>query len=283
MDILGVDFSGAVPDNNTWLAQGSLSGQELALHRCRPVGRAQLADILSSLPAGAVAALDFPFSVPLQFARHWMPGVASMTQLWAAAANMDLRQFIGLRDAFVARHGEPKRIIDRSHPESYSCLHQANPNMVPMTFRGMQMLSRLWPAGCDVPPLPPQNKAGPVLLEVMPGAVLRSLGLPFKGYKGGSRNMELREAILAGLPQRSAVSIANLEEFRDMCMGSHDCLDSIVAALAAALWATGPTLFQLPDTGGGVDTGPKFLAAPLATLMVEGWLYAPSRGPSYPT
>ena len=70
--------------------------------------------------------------------------------------------------------------------------------------------------------------------------------------------------------------LAYLEEFRDLCISSHDCLDSVVAALAAALWATDPTLFRLPDTGEGLNTGPAFLAAPLATLMVEGWLYAPS-------
>jgi hypothetical protein len=47
--------------------------------------------------------------------------------------------------------------------------------MVSMTFRGMQLLARLWPTGCDVPPLPPQKAEGAVLLEVMPGAVLRAL------------------------------------------------------------------------------------------------------------
>ena len=279
MQILGVDFSGAAPDNNTWLAQGSLTDQELMLERCRVVRRDELTDILSSLPGTAVAALDFPFSVPLQFAEYWVPGVQDMTQLWDAAANMDLPQFMELRDGFVARHGEPKRIIDLAHTESFSCLHKANPNMVPMTFRGMQMLSRLWPAGCNVPPLPAQDAAGAVLLEVMPGAVLRALGLPFKGYKGGSRNLERRELILAELPHRSPVAIANLQEFRDLCISSHDCLDSIVAALAAALWATDPTLFRLPDTSGGVDTDPSFLGTPLATLMVEGWLYAPTRIP----
>ena len=277
MQILGVDFSGAAPDNNTWLAQGSLTGQELVLDRCRIVRRGELTEILSSLPGPAVAALDFPFSVPLQFARFWMPGVESMTQLWDAAADMDLSKFMELRDQFVARHGEPKRVIDLAHTESYSCLHKVNPNMVPMTFRGMQMLSRLWPAGCDVPPLPAQDGDGAVLLEVMPGAVLRSFGLPFKGYKGGSRNLERRGLILAELARCSPVAITNLEEFRDLCISSHDCLDAIVAALAAALWATDPTLFRLPDTGGGVATGPAFLAAPLATLMVEGWLYAPNR------
>ena len=273
MQILGVDFSGAAPDNNTWLAQGTLANRELVLDQCRPVSRAELADELTALPGGSVAALDFPFSVPVQFARYWRPEAVSMTQLWDAAAGMELPQFIQLRDDFVARHGEPKRVIDLSHPEAYSCLHKVNPNMVPMTFRGMQMLARLWPAGCDVPPLPSQEAGKGVLLEVMPGAVLRALGLPFKGYKNGARKLELRQLILDELPGRAPVPVANLEEFRDLCFNSHDCLDAIVAALAAALWATDPSLFRLPsdaDAGGSDPPSPT-------TLRIEGWLYAPTR------
>lgn len=273
LQILGVDFSGAAPDNNTWVAQGSLGARGLVLGQCRPVSRAELADELAALPGGSVAALDFPFSVPVQFARYWRPEAVSMTQLWDAAAGMELPQFIQLRDDFVAHHGEPKRVIDLSHPEAYSCLHKVNPNMVPMTFRGMQMLARLWPAGCDVPPLPPQEASKGVLLEVMPGAVLRALGLPFKGYKNGARRLELRQSILEELPRRSSVPVPNLKQFRDQCLASHDCLDAIVAALAAALWATDPSLFRSPsdaDAGGLDPPSPT-------TLRIEGWLYAPTR------
>ena len=95
-----------------------------------------------------------------------------MPQLWEAAAVMDLPEFLALRDNFVAEHGEPLRRGDLYFPECYSCLHKANPNMVPMTFRGMQMLDGLWRAGCRVPPLPDQGRSGPVLLECMPGAAL---------------------------------------------------------------------------------------------------------------
>ena len=273
LEILGVDFSGAAPDNNTWVAQASFDGRELVLDQCCPVSRAELADELVALPGGSVAALDFPFSVPVQFARYWRPEAVSMTQLWDAAAGMDLPQFIQLRDDFVARHGEPKRVIDLSHTEAYSCLHKVNPNMVPMTFRGMQMLARLWPTGCDVPPLPPQDAGKGVLLEVMPGAVLRALGLPFKGYKNGARKLELRQFILEELPRRCPVPVPNLEQFRDQCLASHDCLDAIVAALAAALGATDPSLFRLPsDAGAGGSDPPS-----TTTLRIEGWLYAPTR------
>jgi len=272
VEILGVDFSGAAPDNNTWVAAGTLTQTGLELRECFPANRNQVADILLALPTGSVAALDFPFSVPLPFAHYWTPGAEDMTQLWTTAASMESAEFLKLRDDFVAQHGEPKREIDKSHTEAYSCLHKANPNMVPMTFRGMQMLARLWPAGCDVPPLPSQNAGKAVLLEVMPGAVLRSLGLPFKGYKNGKRRLELRRTILDNLPRLSPVGLPNLQEFRESCMASHDCLDSVVAALAAALWSIDPGLFRLPSADGDPEDS---LSVPESILRLEGWLYAP--------
>ena len=272
MEILGVDFSGAAPDNNTWVAAGTLADGGLELRECFPASRDRVAQMLIDLPPGSVAALDFPFSVPLPFAGYWRPGAQDMTQLWTAAAAMDPAEFMKLRDDFVSQHGEPKRVIDLSHTEAYSCLHKVNPNMVPMTFRGMQMLAQLWPSGCDVPPLPPQNSGKTVLLEVMPGAVLRSLGLPFKGYKNGVRRLELRQTILDSLPQATRVGLPNLQEFWDACMSSHDCLDAVVAALAAALWSIDPGLFRLPNIDGD-DQDP--LSLPGSVLRLEGWLYAP--------
>ncbi|PKB63702.1 MAG: hypothetical protein BZY80_06100, partial [SAR202 cluster bacterium Io17-Chloro-G2] len=108
--ILGVDFSGAAPDNNTWVAQGWLSGAGLELEVCHKLGRGELADELESSPAGTVASLDFPFSVPKEFAGYWMPEARSMPKLWNAAAQMDYPAFLALRDSFVAVHGESKRL-----------------------------------------------------------------------------------------------------------------------------------------------------------------------------
>ena len=135
------------------------------------------------------------------------------------------------------------------------------------------MLARLWPAGCDVPPLPPQKAGKAVLLEVMPGAVLRSLGLPYKGYKNGVRRLELRRTILDGLPQASRVELPNIQVFWDACMSSHDCLDAVVAALAAALWSIDPGSFRLPNVDGD---GQDPLSLPESVLRLEGWLYAPN-------
>jgi Protein of unknown function (DUF429) len=271
MEIIGVDFSGAKSDQHTWLARGFLDNGALELRDCRPIGRAQLTDLLSGLPDEAVAALDFPFSVPLSFARFWKPEAASMPDLWTAAAAMELEEFIALRDEFVVQHGELKRQADIYHPECYSCLHKANPNLVPMTFRGMQMLHQLWADGCDgsinVPPLAPPPGRTAILLEAMPGAALKAFRLPYKGYKNGARALTLRQKILDGLTCIPLARLENLEGFRRLCLGRHDALDSVVAAVVAALWARDPSVFRCPPSEGspGFDPG----------TLLEGWLYAP--------
>jgi hypothetical protein len=279
ISIIGVDFSGAKDDKNTWVTQGVLSGGTLTLDSCQQMPRAELAGLLASLHGTAVAAMDFPFSVPDGFAGHWLPEAQTMPELWEAAAAMEFEEFMSLRDEFVAGHGEPFRRGDLYFPECYSCLHKTQPNMVPMTFRGMQLLDGLWRGGCRVPPLPDQGRTGPVMLESMPGAALRAFGLPFKGYKRGKRATELRRTILDGLETNSGVSLANLTRFEDRCIGSDDCLDSVVAAVAACLWFQDKNLFRRPQDGPGDPTRrggtPGAHENELAAARLEGWLYAP--------
>lgn len=267
MNIMGVDFSGARSDQNTWLAQGWLDDQGLLLQECLPVTRAQLTQLLADAPAPTIAALDFPFSVPQEFARFWQPDATTMSDLWATASQMDFGQFLDLRHQFVAQHGEPKRRADTHFPECYSCLHLANPNMVPMTFRGMQMLHRLRQVGCAMPPLAAPVGTSPVLLEAMPGAALKAFGLPYKGYKKGTRSLELRQTILDRLAESSSIEVHVLSQYQELCLSNHDCLDSVVAAVVAALWARDPDLFWRPPEEGSPDFDP--------VVLLEGWLYAP--------
>ena len=281
--IVGVDFSGAKSDNATWVTKALLEEEGIRLLSSQPTRRAELAELLPSLPQDTVVALDFPFSVPHEFAERWVPGANSMPVLWQAAAAMDYEEFLSLRDSFCAEKGEPMRRGDLYFPECYSCLHKFNPNMVPMTFRGMQMLHTLWGEGCRVPPLDETGRSGPLLLESMPGAVIHALGLPHKGYKNGRRNLELRGQVLDGLEKQSGVRIVNLDESRDLCMDSHDCLDSVVAALAAALWVRDPDMFRRPgDRDGEPPALNRRQASPGAMAMteleaarLEGWIYAP--------
>ena len=267
MEIAGVDFSGAKTDDRTWVTRGRLDGHVLDLFDCHPVPRAQLAELLLRLPQGSVAALDFPFSVPQPFAHFWQPGASSMPDLWAAAKEIDLSQFLSLRDDFVDRWGEPKRRCDLRFPECYSCLHKANPNMVPMTFYGMRMLGPLWQAGCTVPPLDSPNTGNAVLLEAMPGAALKALGLPHKGYKKGANALGLPQKILTGLANRSGLRIRSLSRFRETCLASDDALDSLVAAVIASLWAIDPACFWRPSLTHSIGAD--------SIALLEGWLYAP--------
>ena len=282
--IVGVDFSGAKADSATWVTRALLDDDGLRLLSSEPMRRAELAELLSSLPTETVAALDFPYSVPQQFAEYWIPDTIDMPPLWRAAAEMEFSDFLRLRDEFCSQHGEPMRRGDLYFPECYSCLHKFNPNMVPMTFRGMQMLHRLWSDGCRVPPLEDCGRTGPLLLESMPGAVINALGLPHKGYKNGTRRDDLRQQILGGLEERSGVRILNLPDFRDRYLDCHDCLDSLVAAVAAALWVRNPGSFRRPGDDGKAAPAPRSTrrASPQALDMseldaarLEGWIYAP--------
>ena len=75
--------------------------------------------------------------------------------------------------------------------------------------------------------------------------------------------MGLRRRILDGLPKRSGLSLPNLDEYRDICMSSHDSLDAVVATIAAALWVIDSGMFRHPPASG-------------ETVQLEEWLYAPA-------
>ncbi len=275
--IIGVDFSGAEEDRNTWITLGHLNDNgKLLLDVVHPIRRADLYDLLSTIPTPAVVALDFPFGVPGKFAAHLCGNnpPADMPDLWDAVAGMDADQFSDARNQFVADHGEPTRAGDARHfPESYSPLHRVNPNMLPMTYQGITLLHR-WhqnhPQRWHVPPLEPtaQPEETVTLLELMPGAFLRSLDLPYNGYKRGANALQLRERILTGLSAASRVRLPNLHTVRMGCRANDDCLDAVVAATAAAAWAQDAQRFRHPTAG------------ELAEARLEGWIYVPALPPS---
>lgn len=279
--IIGVDFSGHRDDRNTWVALGECgSNGALVLDSVQPVRRDDLGIILADAAAPAVAALDFPFGVPREFADFLCEGVSpgDMTDVWDVIARLTGQEFVARRDDFVsARAGlplherEPKRAGDLAHHrESYSPLHTVNPNMLPMTYEGIRML-RAWhteqPRRWHVPPLDPTGTASErvTLLELMPGAFLKSVGLPFKGYKKGRTALTKRDEILGSLAEASGVGLPNLGRVRMACRANDDCLDAVVAAVGAAAWAVDESHFHHPDGG------------EMADAVLEGWIYVPVR------
>ncbi len=277
--IIGVDFSGHREDRNTWMASGKLSGDgALALDTVQPVRRDDLYVALCDVPTPAVAALDFPFGVPRAFAEFLStklpPG--DMADIWRVVSDLTATEFVDRRDEFVNRRPglplserEPKRAGDLAyHRESYSPLHTVNPNMLPMTYEGIRMLHR-WhherPDRWHVPPLlptgPPSQRV--TLLELMPGAFLKSVRLPYKGYKKGRAALERRDEILGRLAEASEVRLPNLDRVRMACRANDDCLDAVVAAVGAAAWARDPSRFHHPNRD------------ELADAALEGWIYVP--------
>ena len=291
--VIGVDFSGAKESgsrSNTWITEASLASGQLVLEEPRSIGRDDLTKRLMK-PDYAVAAMDFPFSVPLAFAKHWQPDAGEMPDLWSAAYELNAPKcFRSIVDQFAPTVAdEVLRIGDMHVPGCYSCLHRAQPNMVPMTFEGMKLLHVLRRAGrFHVPPLLSPKTGSPVLLEVMPGAALRAFGLPRinpgKAYKSGANAKSRREEILSELAGKSNVRLPNLDKYRDICLHSHDALDSMVAAVVAAMWAGG-SAFHGPTDAKVTDVQmPKStrMASPQAkgftqkaAARLEGWIYVP--------
>lgn len=266
MHIIGVDFSGAEPETGkTWIAEGSLSDDGLlTLTCCHPITRADLTNKLATLRHPAVVAMDFPFSVPMKFAPRLSGDAQNMVDLWAKVSCTNQEVFNRLRDSFVLEGTKaPPRKYDPKG--SFSPLSITPINMVPMTFWGMRMLNDLYPGPADkpiwVPPLQcPPTKPHITLLEVMPGATLRRLGLPYRGYKGGQNPLKTRDKILRELSQK-VISLTPLPHLLTLtCRANDDALDAVVAAITAALWHTDKSLFCHPPEQD-------------SDVLLEGWMW----------
>ncbi len=265
--IIGVDFSGAVAEGKTWIAEGHLDGsRELIVDRVQPILRKDLIALLCVVPASTVAALDFPFGLPRVVLESLGIEHESMNYVWSDIATMHLDDYRAECKKFRRHY---KRAGDRHYPVSMSVL---NSRLVPMTYHGIKMLYALTQSSSNqwwIPPLDcgksPTDKV--TLLEVMPGAFLRAIGFDHatvKGYKDAKAALETRDYIIGNLAARANVELPNLADYRWGFQANDDCLDAVIAAVAAASWALG-TPFLHP-------TAAEFMDARL-----EGWIYAPER------
>ncbi len=281
--IWGIDYSGAI-GNDPWVTTAILRGTRLNIESCFPISRDELTARLLALgdDTNAVVGMDFPFGVPYPFAEsEFRFKGTQMTEMWEIISVLeDLPTYIKhLR--FSLRHGGLKnfnkllRQGDKSGIDGpYSPLNPAAPEMFAMTLYGMRMLHELWTrSACRVPPLGENGRPGPVLLETMPGAILRAFSLPAANYKGknktnGGYPEKVRSKILDGLKDKATIPLQFPDSIHQKCMENHDCLDSLVAAIGAAIWAQNPEQFRRP--------GPNDLAA----AQLEGWIYAPAKSAS---
>ena len=274
--IIGVDFSGAKAENKTWIAQGVLTEDgALRLNGAHSITRAVLCELLAIIPPPAVVGMDFPFGVPKCFAEAEFGFKGTqMPEMWEVIAKIpDLPAYIqAIRPRLrpggdLSRFNKCLRQGDKKHFKgvAFSPLNPALPEMFPMTFYGMKMLHTLWvQSDCRVPPLDDAGRKGVVLMELMPGAYLKAVGLPSIGYKGTSeRARQKRAGILSGLPKAAGISLSYSDMVHQSCIDNDDCLDAVVAAVCTAAWVQYPERFCHPDD--------DYLPA----AQQEGWIYAP--------
>ena len=276
-NIIGIDYSGANEEDgcNTWVVQGSMTPDGvLKFTDARGTLRKDVYNLLASVSTPAVAAIDFPFGVPIEFAEFLnKAAIESMPEMWRVVASLSFQDFSSARDSFLENKGfEPKRAGDKAHyPGSFSPLHKVNPNMLPMTYHGIKMLHELHKKYADrwiTPPLHSEKNVSDqtvTLLETMPGAFLKAIGTINKGYKN-PKDTQLklihRNCILKALASSPNIELPNLQDLREICLANHNCLDAVVATVIAASWVTAPTRFLRPS------------ADEMAKARLEGWIYA---------
>ena len=299
-DIIGVDFSGAdeTSEVNTWITEGQLEGIQFKITGCpRSIKRKDLTELLLKCHSrDTVVAMDFPFSVPWGFAQYWKPNANTMPELWCAAAKSKPSDFYAKCSGYATKmpkgQKHPLRIGDLYSSKPLSCL---NGRMRPMTFYGMQMLHHLWESKSEfrIPPLDDSGRAGPVLLEVMPGAALESFNLLYEPYKNVTKTTSKseidknRKKILGRLENKSKVEITNLNDFMGTYLNHHDGIDSLVAAVVAARWKINQCQFNLPartPTDRNKLPNPRrcdrasedaMAMTELEAARREGWIYVP--------
>ncbi len=156
-----------------------------------------------------------------------------------------------------------------------------------MTWQGMHLLLALQQKGFIIQPfalsgnISGQTETAPVtfqttVMEVYPAAVLKSLELPWRKYKGADPEAkQLRQFILNNLLGRGdklrsvnkiAMGVPELElprNLEQLALANDDALDAVIAALGAAIAYLNP----------GLTAPPWQISADLIAL--EGWIYVP--------
>ena len=130
--LIGVDFSGAQQDNATWIAMATIGNDgQLDYRTPFPIRRADLEQLLLTIDGPAIAALDFPFGLPSDFAItqgfvRWGEGLMDSCDRMAGT---DQTEFEEVAREYVAAYGEPRRASDK--PPAFSPYTQQTPTWSP--------------------------------------------------------------------------------------------------------------------------------------------------------
>jgi hypothetical protein len=279
----GVDFSGAKEaPNETWLAIGNLSSMGVEIVDLQRIGSHKLLNQLAAGPPLIALGLDFPFSLPIDFAqfiaeKQSLPSFQSWQELAECLAFISFEQFISLVDQFGK---ETKRHTDKlSKPVAQSPLHRGNPSMVQMTFQGIRLLASLDPAKFSIAPFQKDDRAKCQVLEVYPSASLNSFRLPCRGYKSKEKKDQdavfaARKSMIRQLMQLRETGDVALKDVPRLDMStqmesnaitSDDAFDAIVACYTAATLVDAPRYFSDPFETDNLD------------VLIEGWIFQPDK------
>ena len=271
MDLCGVHFSSAKPPNPSWMAWGSERAGRLVVEGIEPVG-ATFAEVVSrTLPH--VLGIDTPFGVPFRLARALVPLVTNGSQILEHLTVGTPAELDAAWARFATERPGALRLTD--------ALTNGAPSITaprPPLWRSLRGLARiLWSLRDRVAIVPFDTlelvPTRPMVLEVLPGSLLRILGLPFEYRPApdlrGDPNAATRLAVLSqlsegvasfGLPVEVAASVANA------CAGdpNGDALDAVLACVTVHL-ATRGQWAPPPLTGYGASRS-----------LVEGWIARPA-------
>lgn len=274
LDLVGLRFSSSKPPNPTHIAWGSDRAGALVVDGIDRVG-ATFAERLAKGPP-RVLAVDVPLGVPAALARELvgmaLNGSQVLQQLTSAAPSLVDARWA----AFAASHPGALR-----HTEAIT--HGASSITAPRppSWRALGAFARaLAPVRNQVTLLPfdalefTPNR--PMVVEVLPAAMLRLLGLPYTLHRatpvdGGPSLNEVtaeRYAVIRGLPEAVSALGLRLElpaPVANACAqdAGGDALDAVLALLAAHLGTRG---FWTP---------PPFAGPNAAKVLVEGWIVRP--------
>lgn len=279
----GVDFSGAktVP-NDTWLVTGELGSLGLTITSVRNTGSHGLAKELDTLKELSCVAMDFPFSLPIEFLKFLAKKLEKEEfQEWQDAAEplvfMSFDQFKQYAEEYgivALRFADTKSLRAAKSP-----LNVGNPSMIPMTFYGMRMLAQLNPSKYAVMPFQ-EDRRGKVptsIIEVYPREILYILGLPEKGYKMRDKKSQdkahaARKEIVDGLLHLRERGDARFQDcprlhidnsLKGAILASDHTIDALVACYGACLYHAKPQYFPDPWDAGNEN------------MLLEGWIYGP--------
>ncbi len=228
--IFGVDFSGArLAGEKIWIARARFEAEELRIEQLlradelpgssleREQALAALVELLSAEP-GAVAGLDFPFSLSTESL-----GEMNYADFLRSTANFDDA------DAFKNAYVDARRHTDRDGKTPFTPL---NYRLYRQTFYGIRdVLRPLVELGARVLPMMNAHEDAPWLLEICPASTLKLEKL-YLSYKGKSDLQRAnRETILREIKTRFGVRTDDAMDTRIIADTEGDALDAVLAAL----------------------------------------------------